>query len=74
MNRIILDHYGGVVVYGCSTCPFCHYYERGSDYEPYCCISEIKVEDLSKEHSAKEYIPNECRLKNVTVMVEGKTK
>ena len=41
MNKINFNKDRNEVdVYGCVTCPFLHYYERGADYDPYCSLNQ----------------------------------
>jgi len=38
MNRIVIDNNNNVCISGCGSCPFCHYKEEYSEYNPKCRI------------------------------------
>jgi hypothetical protein len=52
------------VIRGCESCSFLHYQERDTDYNPYCSISNIKVEEEFENGyiSIKKNFPFGCPL------------
>lgn len=65
MNKVNYDK-NEVTVTGCNDCPFCHYRERFTDYNPFCCLDEsINIEMPRNYGNVVPYdFPDKCPLRN----------
>lgn len=52
-------------VWGCSTCPFLWWYERGADYDPFCSFDgHINLPKMAHEDDVPEKFPENCPLRD----------
>lgn len=62
MSIIINNH--NICISGCSSCPFCHYDEEASDYNPHCIIDFKLNIKTSGTNPVDTKLPVKCPLRH----------